>query len=182
MLVGFFIGAFVGSFAGGWFALFGGCLGAMLALTGKSERVLTPDEAREQRREAAKRRKAKARANKAKVRKIAGGSAVAATAIASQWPSDDSGIATDDLFSAATDDDSSGMVNPATGLPMLNSCVDVGGNTFGCSNEDWGSNISNSFHDNSFDNDSSISSFSDSSFDDSFSSFDDSFGSSNDDW
>lgn len=149
MLIGFFVGAFIGTFVGGWFPLLGGCLGAMLALTAKSERVLTPDEARKQRREAAKRRKAKARANKAKAAKIAGGSSLATTAIGSE-----------DLFGASTNDDSPAM-NPATGLPMLNSCIDVGGNVFGCSNDDWNSNSHDSFSDSGFNDDSSFSSFDD---------------------
>ncbi len=42
----------------------------------------------------------------------------------------------------ADDDESSGistMVNPANGLPMIDDCcgVDVMGNDFGCSDDDW---------------------------------------------
>lgn len=173
MLIGFLVGAYIGIFAGGWFAFLGGCVGAMIALIIKWDRELAPYNARERQRER-QRQAAKRRSAKARSAKIAGGSALAATAIASQWQNDDSGIATDDLFSSMTDDDSSGMINPATGLPMLNSCIDVGGNAFGCSNapDDTGFD---SFTGNSFHDSSTFDSFSDSGFDDSFSSF-------NDDW
>ncbi|KKO45773.1 hypothetical protein WG68_08640 [Arsukibacterium ikkense] len=176
MLIGFFIGAFIGTFFGGWSPLIFGCAGAMLGLHAKWERELAPYKARERKRErqrqADKRRSAKARGRKAK---IAGGSALAATAVASQWPKNDEDISTDDLFSSVADDDSAGMINPATGLPMLNSCFDAGGNAFGCSSDDWDStNTHDSSQDSSFDS-NTFDSFSDTSFDDSFSSF-------NDDW
>lgn len=32
-----------------------------------------------------------------------------------------------------------GDVNPATGLPMINSSIDTGGNPFGCDNSHWSS-------------------------------------------
>lgn len=70
----------------------------------------------------------------------------------------------DDIFSSAP----THSVNPASGLPMINDCVDVGGNMFGT--DTMGSTFDDSF------NSSSIGS----PFDDSFGSsmFDDSFGSS----
>lgn len=158
MLIGFFVGAYIGTFAGSWFPFLGGCLGAMMALIIKWDRELQPYKARERQRQAARRRSAKARATK-----IAGGSALAATATASQWQNDDSITVDDDIFSDSNN--SMVMINPATGLPMLDGGIDIGGNFFGSSNDDWDSNISDSFSD-----DSSFSSFND---DSSFSSSDD---------
>lgn len=33
-------------------------------------------------------------------------------------------------------DDGNSSVNPASGLPMIDSCIDVGGNVFGCASFD----------------------------------------------
>lgn len=163
MLIGFFIGAFIGSlFDVAWMPLFLGCLGALIALIDKWERELAPYKERERRRQLKRRGDVRRAAQKIRNRTIA------SSTVARQWQDDDdtahdfSEIGLLGLSIAAIDDEPMMQINPATGLPMLNNCVDVGGNLFGCS-DDWTDNFSDNY-------------------DDSFSSFDDSFSSSSDDW
>ncbi|WP_449361472.1 hypothetical protein [Alishewanella longhuensis] len=168
MLVGFFIGAFIGTLFGeNWMPLFLGCLGALLALINKWERELAPyNERRERRRQLKKRGEAKRRAAQR-----ARASTLASSTTASQWQEDDddgvhamsdSGILT--TSSLTSDDEPLWLINPATGLPMINNCLDTGGNAFGCSaGDDW---MSDNFADSHIDDSMN-------SFDDSFSSFDD---------
>lgn len=171
MLVRFFIGAFIGTlFGGNWMPLFLGCLGALLALINKWERELAPYKERERRRQLKKRGEAKRRAQRARAGTLAS-SATANSTTASFWQEDDeagvhamsdSGILT--TSSLTSDDEPLWLINPATGLPMINNCLDAGGNAFGCSSgTDW---LSDNFADSHIDDSMS-------SFDDSFSSFDD---------
>lgn len=174
MLVGFFIGAFIGAlFDVNWMPLFLGCLGALIALMEKSDRELAPYNERERRRQLKKRGEAKRRAAQR-----ARASTLASSTTAHNWQEDDddgihamsdSGMLT--TSSLTSGDEPLWLINPASGLPMVNNCLDVGGNAFGCSaGDDW---MSDNFVDSHVDD--SMSSFDDScsSFDDSFSSFDD---------
>lgn len=173
MLVGFFIGAFIGAlFDVNWMPLFLGCLGALIALMEKSDRELAPYNERERRRQLKKRGEVKRRAaQRARASKLAS-STTANSTTASYWQDDDddgkvhamsdSGMLT--TSSLTSDDEPLWLINPASGLPMVNNCLDVGGNAFGCSaGTDW---MSDNFADSHIDDSMS-------SFDDSFSSFDD---------
>lgn len=154
MLIGFFIGAFIGSFAGGWFAFIGGCMGALVAQCKKWERELAPYTARERRREA-KRRSAKAR-----VAKRTGAATLATAAVASQWHDDHDDTVSDGMLSGSfLINQSVTDINPATGLPMLDGCIDVAGNMYGCSNDDLDLGVSDDLSDAFIDD--SFSSFSD---------------------
>lgn len=172
MLVGFFIGAFIGAlFDVNWMPLFLGCLGALIAVMEKSDRELAPYKERERRRQLKKRGEAKRRAaQRARASTLAGSTTANSTA-ASQWQEEDddggvqvmsdSGMLT---TPSLTSHEPLWLINPASGLPMVNNCLDVGSNAFGCSSgTDW---LSDNFADSHIDD--SIS-----SFDDSFSSFDD---------
>lgn len=171
MLVGFFIGAFIGTlFGGNWMPLFLGCLGALLALINKWERELAPYKERERRRQLKKRGEAKRRAAQRARASTLASSTLANTTAASQWQEDDDGVhAMSDsgiltTSSLTSDDEPLWLINPATGLPMINNCFDAGGNAFGCSSDtDW---LSDNFADSHIDDSMN-------SFDDSFSSFDD---------
>ncbi|MBT8763101.1 hypothetical protein KFV02_04060 [Desulfohalobiaceae bacterium Ax17] len=62
--------------------------------------------------------------------------------------------------SSDTDSDSDCDINPATGLPMMDSCFDIAGNVFGTNSDDDMFLASSSF-DDQFDSLNSYSSFDD---------------------